>query len=68
MRATVRSVTNKEKVAHLESLAAALPGTLELYEADLLKEGSFDKVTDGADYIFHTASPFLREVGDPQVW
>lgn len=51
----------------MEALAAALPGTLELYEADLLNEGSFDKVTSGVDYVFHTASPFLREVGDPQV-
>ena len=67
VRATVRSVSNKEKVAHLESLAAALPGTLELYEADLLNDGSFDKVISGADFVFHTASPFLREVGDPEV-
>jgi len=59
VRATVRSVSNKDKVAHLEKLAEALPGTLTLHEADLLKEGSFDEVVKGADYVFHMASPFF---------
>lgn len=36
----------------------ALPGKLTLHAADLLKEGSFDKVVDGAHFVFHTASPF----------
>ena len=30
-------------------------GKLELFEADLLKEGSFDAGVKGADYLFHTA-------------
>jgi len=63
----VRSVSNKDKVEHLEKLAAALPGTLTLHEADLLKEGSFDEVVKGADYVFHTASPFLASHDDPHV-
>lgn len=41
-------------------------GTLTLFEADLLKEGSFDEAVRGADYVFHTASPFIREVVDAQ--
>ena len=36
----------------------ALPGKLTLHAADLLKEGSFDKVVEGAHFVFHTASPF----------
>lgn len=63
----MRSTSNTDKIAHLEQLAAALPGTLDLYEADLLKEGSFDEVIKDADYVFHTASPFLRSCEDPQV-
>ena len=63
----MRSISGKDKVAHLEALAQALPGNLKLYEADLLEEGSFDAVVEGADYIFHTASPFLRVFDDPQV-
>lgn len=66
VRGTVRSVANKDKTAHLTALADSLPGTLELCEADLLKQGSFDKVIEGADYVFHTASPFFMKVEDPQ--
>lgn len=44
VRATVRDAANEAKVAHLKALAAALPGTLELYSADLLTPGAFDDV------------------------
>lgn len=37
-------------------------GKLELHEADLLKEGSFDDAVKGAHLVFHTASPFFRYV------
>lgn len=37
-------------------------GTLELFEADLLTDGSFDEAVKGAHYVFHTASPFFIEV------
>jgi saccharopine dehydrogenase-like NADP-dependent oxidoreductase len=60
VRGTVRSVAATDKVAHLHKLGEALPGKLTLHEADLLKEGSFDEVVKGADYVFHTASPFIR--------
>eukprot|EP00877_Chromochloris_zofingiensis_P009245 jgi/Chrzof1/4574/Cz14g18240.t1 len=44
----------------------ALPGSLSLYEADLLKEGSFDEATKGAHLVFHTASPFqVSNITDP---
>ena len=36
----------------------ALPGTLTLHQANLLHEGAFDSVVEGADYVFHVASPF----------
>ncbi|KAL3153255.1 hypothetical protein ABBQ38_011605 [Trebouxia sp. C0009 RCD-2024] len=42
----------------------ALPGTLSLHEANLLQDGSFDSVVSDADYVFHTASPFIRDVTD----
>ena len=32
------------QVAHLKALGDALPGTLELWDADLLHEGAFDDV------------------------
>lgn len=67
VRGTVRSVANKEKTAHLTALGEALPGNLTLHEADLLKPGSFDEIVKGAHFVFHTASPFLRTINDPQV-
>jgi len=59
---TVRSLSNAEKVAHLQS---SYPG-LELFEANLLDEGSFDASFAGCDVVFHTASPFQLQVSDPQ--
>lgn len=41
-------------------------GNLELREADLLKEGSFDDIISGVDYVFHTASPFFSDPEDAQ--
>eukprot|EP00884_Botryococcus_braunii_P009182 jgi/Botrbrau1/18265/Bobra.0840s0001.1 len=67
VKATVRSLTNKEKVGHLIALGEALPGSLELVEADLFRDGSFDKAVEGATYVFHTASPFiLTGITDPK--
>jgi hypothetical protein len=54
-------------MAQISWCSQALPGTLTLHEADLLKEGSFDEVVKGAKYVFHTASPFLSSHSDPHV-
>jgi nucleoside-diphosphate-sugar epimerase len=62
VRGTVRSLKDKEKVGHLQS---DFP-KLELFEADLLTPNSFDKVVDGVEIVFHTASPFQLKVEDPQ--
>ena len=42
-------------------------GTLELYEADLMKSGSFDDAFHGCHYIFHTASPFFIDGGHAEL-
>ncbi len=55
VRGTVRSLRDKSKVQHLTKLAEALPGTLDLVEADLLKEGSFDDAVAGTKIVFHVA-------------
>jgi nucleoside-diphosphate-sugar epimerase len=59
VRATVRSLANAAKVAPLRRLADARPGRLELFEADLLRPGSFDEAMKGCRVVFHVASPFL---------
>lgn len=62
VRGTVRSL-NK-----VDSALTGLPGAerLELVEADLLREGSFDAPAEGCDAVLHTASPYAMNVADPQ--
>ncbi len=64
---TVRSLQDPMKTAHLRELAADARGRLELFEADLLEEGSFQPAMEGCELVIHTASPFRRKVGDPQI-
>ena len=67
VRATVRNKSNTEKNEHLMKLGDQGKGTLELYEADLLKEGSFDQAMSNCEVVFHTASPFqIFGIKDPQ--
>lgn len=63
VRTTVRSKDLK-KIATLTALGEALPGNLELFEADLLKDGTFDAAAKGTHFVFHTASPFFIAVKD----
>lgn len=56
-----------KKTEHLRSLDGAKE-RLHLFKADLLEEGAFDAAVDGCQGVFHTASPVLISVTDPQVW
>jgi nucleoside-diphosphate-sugar epimerase len=62
----VRDPANAKKVAHLTAMDAALPGTLKLFKADLLDEGNYSEAMQGCSVVFHTASPFINQVEDPQ--
>lgn len=53
------------KTDHLLSLHGAKE-RLQLFEANLMEEGSFDSVVDGCEGVFHTASPCVLEVSNPQ--
>lgn len=66
VHAAVRNPSDLNKVEPLLKLGGELPGTLHLFDADLLKEGSYDKAADGCEIIFHTASPFFRSVENVQ--
>eukprot|EP00899_Mesostigma_viride_P007394 jgi/Mesvir1/16656/Mv10193-RA.1 len=69
VRGTVRSLTSEHARAareHLQRLASALPGKLELVEADLEVPGSFHSAVAGCRYVFHTASPFFTVAEDPE--
>ncbi|XP_060670632.1 phenylacetaldehyde reductase-like isoform X2 [Ziziphus jujuba] len=54
-----------KKTEHLLSLDGAKE-RLHLFKANLLDEGAFDALVDGCEGVFHTASPILLSVNDPQ--
>lgn len=56
---TVRNKSNTEKFQHLLKIEKASTGKLVLFEADLLKEGSFKKAIKNCELVIHTASPFI---------
>ncbi|XP_078162992.1 dihydroflavonol 4-reductase-like1 isoform X1 [Carex rostrata] len=62
---TVRDPRNEKKVVHLWELEGAKE-RLELVEADLSKEGSFDNALIGCEGVFHTASPVIGIQSDPK--
>ena len=66
VHAAVRDPSNTAKLAHLDALADASPGSIKYFKADLLQEGSFDDAAEGCGVIFHTASPFTSKIKDPQ--
>ncbi|WP_035052576.1 NAD-dependent epimerase/dehydratase family protein [Andreprevotia chitinilytica] len=61
VHATVRHLNDSQKIQHLQKLVQDFPGKLSLYEADLLKEGSFDRAMAGCSVVIHTASPYFLE-------
>lgn len=67
VRATVRNPRDAAKVGHLRKLGNEFPGKLELFQADLLQDASFDEAMKGCGIVFHTASPFIaRNISDPE--
>ena len=66
VHATVRNPKDTNKTQHLSDLAASSPGTLKLFKADLLEEGSFAEAMKDCALVYHTASPFTSNYSDPQ--
>jgi nucleoside-diphosphate-sugar epimerase len=66
VRLTVRSKNKVQNYSHLEEISRSTAGKLEIWEADLVKEGSFDEAAKGADAIIHMASPFTLRYKDAQ--
>ncbi|RQO35878.1 diaminohydroxyphosphoribosylaminopyrimidine deaminase [Herminiimonas sp. KBW02] len=66
VHAAVRDPQDPKKLAHLNELAAVLPGTIRYFKADLLENGSYAQAMQGCAIVFHTASPFKLDVSDPQ--
>ena len=69
VHATVRDISDKGKVSHLKQLSKEGPGKVQLFESDLLKEGSFLEPMKKCTIVFHTASPFIidaKRIKNPQ--
>lgn len=59
VHSTVRSLADAAKVAPLRAMQDRFPKRLELFEANLLADGSFDAALRDCRFVFHVASPFL---------
>ncbi|KZZ84082.1 SDR family oxidoreductase [Bacillus sp. SJS] len=59
VRITVRDQSKTANYSHLLEVEKNSTGSLQVYQANLLREGSFDEAVDGCEYVFHTASPFF---------
>ncbi len=66
VHAAVRNPSDTEKTKYLDALASSLPGTIKYFKSELLDEGSYDEAMKDCEVVFHTASPFVRSVKDPQ--
>jgi nucleoside-diphosphate-sugar epimerase len=67
VRFTVRNIDNADKYKHLIDITKNSHGKLKVFEADLLKNGSFENAMKDCELIFHTASPFkISNTNDPQ--
>ena len=65
VHATVRDPSKKDRIQYLQDVADKSRGSIKFFAADLLKKGSFDEAAAGCSIIFHTASPFVMNVEDP---
>lgn len=66
VRLAVRNKNKEKKYAFLQEIARAQDAKLEIWEADLLKGGSYDEAAKGCDAIAHIASPFFLKINDAQ--
>ncbi|KAJ0837602.1 putative cinnamyl-alcohol dehydrogenase [Helianthus annuus] len=62
---TVHATMIRKKTEHLLAFDGAKE-RLSLFEANLTAEGSFDSAVNGCVCVFHTASPVIISVDDPQ--
>ncbi len=66
VHAAVRNPDDKSKLDHLDKIAANTKGTIRYFKADLLSIDSYTEAMNDCELVFHTASPFITSVKDPQ--
>lgn len=66
VRLAVRNAADESKYAYLRMIEKDSRGKLEIWQADLLTDGSYDNAAQGCSAVMHIASPFKINVEDPQ--
>ena len=66
VHAAVRNPDKTEKIQHLIDMADEAPGSIKFFKSDLMQVGSYAQAMAGCSVVFHTASPFVTSVKDPQ--
>lgn len=66
IHAAVRDPKNTKKIAHLNAIAEKTSGNIKYFKSDLLQPGSYAEAMAGCELVYHTASPFVLEVKNPQ--
>lgn len=66
VHAAVRDPKNKEKLKYLDQLAKKSNGSIKYFKADLLQNGAYNEAMKDCELVYHTASPFITSVKDPQ--
>lgn len=66
VRGTVRNADDRAKYGWLKSLEEGTSGKLELFTADLLVEGSYDRAVEGCELVCHTAAVVQFGSKDPK--
>ena len=58
VKTSVRNLKESSKFDHLMKIQGAVEGRLQIIEADLLSDGSYDEVVKDCELVIHAASPF----------
>lgn len=66
VHAAVRNPENADSIRHLIQLSENAKGNIRIFKSDLLVEHSYDDAMAGCELVFHTASPFINKVKNPQ--
>ena len=66
VRATVRDVSDPERVDHLKNLKIADEGSLEIIEMDLFDEDAVNAAIEGCSDVIHTAASVIVRSKNPQ--
>jgi len=62
VRGTVRSLPDRARLQHLHEIATGTGRELEVVEADLERDGGWDRAVAGCQAVWHVASPLPKKL------